>query len=112
MKHYAVFTTFFLLGVLSHLPIAAQTSIGCVQRELSDPPRVVYQCAGGIILEAEAASTMGIVGAQENGRPNDVEVTSDAILIDVSPGTGPFQIRTPHAIAAVRGTEYVVDVTG
>lgn len=98
--------------VLPSAPALAQAPGGCIQSELGDPPRIVYQCAGGIILEAEAASVLGIVATGDTQRPTDVEVTSKAVLIEVAPGSGPFQIRTPHAIAAVRGTEYVVDVTG
>ncbi|MEM9105955.1 MAG: FecR domain-containing protein, partial [Pseudomonadota bacterium] len=40
-----------------------------------------------------------------------VRVLSDAVLIEVAPDSGDFQIQTPHAIAAVRGTVYVVDVS-
>ena len=90
---------------------AAQTSAGCVKGDLGNPPRIVYQCQGGVILEAEAAAAMGIVESGPNDRPTDVRVLSDAVLIEVAPDSGAFQIRTPHAIAAVRGTVYVVDVS-
>lgn len=112
MKKYVYSMMISLLTVLQPLPLAAQTASGCEQSELGDPPRVVYRCAGGVVLEAEAASALGIVATGTNNRPSDVEVNSNAVLIDVAPGSGPFQIRTPHAIAAVRGTEYVVDVAG
>ena len=111
MKYYAVLAIFVLLAGALPLPTMAQTQTECAQSELGDPPRIVYRCAGGIVLEAEAAAVLGIVNSGGDNRPNDVELTSDAILIDVAPASGPFQIRTPHAIAAVRGTEYIVDVT-
>lgn len=101
-----------LPGALISQPASAQTPGGCIASEIGDPPRTVFQCAGGIVLEAEAATLLGIAATGDDQRPTGAEVTGKAVLIQVTPGSGPFQIRTPHAIAAVRGTEYVVDVTG
>lgn len=111
MKKFALFTVCSLLTCLATQPLTAQTLSGCSKTELQDPPRSVYQCAGGITLEAEAATALGIVERQADDRPTDVEVSTDGLYIEVVPGSGPFQIQTPHAIAAVRGTVYVVDVT-
>ncbi len=93
------------------LSALAQQASGCSRSELSDPPRVVYQCANGLILEAEAAAMLHIDTTGAQARPESVELTKDGLLIEVEPGSGPFQILTPHAIAAVRGTIYIVDVT-
>jgi len=111
MKYSLIFTMCSLLTVLAANPTAAQTLSGCTRATLSDPPRIVYRCAGGVTLEAEAATALGISERQTDGRPADVEVSSDGVYIEVAPGSGPFQIRTPHAIAAVRGTVYLVDVS-
>ena len=111
MQTSAFVTIFTLFVVMLPLPTLAQTNAGCVKDELGNPPRIVYQCQGGVILEAEAAAVMGFVEFGQNERPTDVRVLSDAVLIEVTPDSGAFQIRTPHAIAAVRGTVYVVDVT-
>ena len=111
MKKLAIFTICFLLTPLAVQPLAAQTLSGCSKTDLQDPPRSVYQCAGGVTLEAEAATALGIVEREADNRPTDVELSSDGLYIEVTPGSGPFQIQTPHAIAAVRGTVYVVDVT-
>ena len=112
MQNYITFTILSLLIALLPQTVAAQTSIGCARSDLGDPPRIVYRCAGGVTLEAEAAAALGIVATEADDRPTEVEISSDAVLIEVAPGSGPFQIRTPHAIAAVRGTVYAVDVTG
>jgi len=111
MQNYVVFMMLSVLVALSPQTVAAQTSTGCARSDLGDPPRIVYQCAGGVLLEAEAAAVLGIVETEADDRPTEVEISSDAVLIEVAPGSGPFQIRTPHAIAAVRGTVYAVDVT-
>ncbi|MEM1074182.1 MAG: FecR family protein [Pseudomonadota bacterium] len=47
----------------------------------------------------------------DDAAPRIIEVEGGAILINVTPGNAPTQIRTPHAIATVRGTSYVVDAT-
>lgn len=104
-------TIFSLLVVMLPHSAAAQTNAGCVKDDLGNPPRIVYQCQGGVILEAEAAAAMGFIEFGQNDRPTDVRVLSDAVLIEVTPDSGAFQIRTPHAIAAVRGTVYIVDVS-
>ncbi|WP_305989162.1 FecR family protein [Roseibium sp. MMSF_3544] len=110
MKNFIVFAMFTLLVTFASGSGSAQTLVGCTSTNLGDPPRVVYQCAGGVVLEAEAAAALGVLANGPNERPTDVEVSSDAVLIEIAPGSGPFQIRTPHAIAAVRGTVYAVDV--
>lgn len=88
---------------------SAQNIAGCVESQAVDPPRTIYQCANGLVLESEVAAALELnAGA---GQPQVVRVENDAVLIQLPPGGGPFEIRTPHAIAAVRGTEYIVDVT-
>jgi len=111
MKKQTILAFCALFATLTTSPLAAQTLSGCNKTELQDPPRIVFKCAGGITLEAEAATALGIVERQPDDRPSDVEVSNDGLYIEVTPGSGPFQIQTPHAIAAVRGTVYVVDVT-
>lgn len=96
-------------GVLFHASLAfGQQLPGCALVQRDDPPRSVHDC-GGLIIEAEAAAALRPAGAG-NVAPDAVEVEGGAVLIDIEPGRGPFQILTPHAIASVRGTVYAVDV--
>lgn len=90
------------------LPIAAaaQTLPGCEARRASDPPRTVVDC-GGTILEWEAAAAIGIV---PRGRGGTVLLEEGAALVETAAGGHDFQIRTPHAIASVRGTLFAVEV--
>ncbi|UES56211.1 iron dicitrate transport regulator FecR [Roseibium aggregatum] len=105
-----------LAGTLIGLMLAASSTAmaqnvnGCERTQVQDPPRTVFQCANGLVIEAEAASAFNIDTAAGATRPEDVDLETDALLIEVEPGSGPFQVRTPHAIAAVRGTIYAVDV--
>ncbi len=112
MRNCVIIAMLSLLVALSPQTLVAQDSAGCTRDDLGDPPRIIYQCSGGIVLEAEAAAALGFLARDANDRPTEVEISSDALLIEVAPGSGPFQIRTPHAIAAVRGTVFAVDVTG
>ena len=77
----------------------AQTD-GCTETRLDDPPRQAWDC-GGLLIEAEAGLAFG---------PGAVTAEEGAVLAEVPPGSGDFQIQTPHAIASVRGTVFVVDV--
>lgn len=90
---------------------SAQQLQGCEVAEASDPPRSVFRCEGGLVIEAEAASALRLVVSRPSGAPQRIEVRGRGVLVDVPPGQGRFQILTPHAIASVRGTVYAVDVS-
>lgn len=92
-------------------PASAQQVNDCDMVERPDPARIVYECENGLVFEAEAAARFEIEPNAALPRPETIRVDEDALLIDVEPGSGSFQILTPHAIAAVRGTLFVVDVT-
>lgn len=110
MRKDVILAILSFLIILSPPSALAQTLAGCSAANVGNPDRVVYRCAGGIVLEAEAAAALGVLAAASDGRPTEVEMSADAVLIEITPGSGPFQIRTPQAIAAVRGTVYAVDV--
>jgi hypothetical protein len=90
-------------------PAGAQT--GCTVATLTDPPREVLRCRGGLKVEAEPATHYRLLDRAAGDAPTAAEVTGRALLIDMQPGRrGGFQILTPHATASVRGTIYAVDV--
>jgi hypothetical protein len=93
------------LSVLVAAPAQSQSIAGCQITALTDPPREVLRCGSGLKIEAERGAQYRLVDQ------NRLEVTSRAVLVDVTPGRrGGFQVLTPHAIASVRGTLYAVDV--
>lgn len=104
-----VFAALAGLGILS--PSQAQVPPNCEATSASDPDRQVLTCAFGVIIEMEVAARMGFVDAAADATPDIIELNDGAALIEAEPGAARPQIRTPHAIAAVRGTVYVVDVT-
>jgi hypothetical protein len=91
----------------------AQTA-GCTTATLTDPPGDLLTCSDGLVVRSEAGSLYRLVDRNRDGRPEQAELTGRGLLIEVAPGPGrrsQFQIRTPHAIASVRGTIWAVDVT-
>lgn len=88
----------------------AEDRSGCVERALTDPPRAVIDC-DGLLIEAEAFGAEFGALPQQGEAGTTLEISGRAVLIEVTPGTEPFQILTPQAIASVRGTRFVVDAT-
>lgn len=94
-----------ITGFLLATPLVAQVPDNCSVETLSDPDRQVYSCSGGFVIEAEAGTKIGF-----SGPDGSIEVDSGAVLIEVEKRENAAQIRTPQAIAAVRGTVYAVQV--
>ncbi|GFE50805.1 hypothetical protein So717_25580 [Roseobacter cerasinus] len=90
----------------------SQRPANCEIATVQDPERQVLSCAFGVTIELDAAAQMGFLGVTDGGAPDVIELDSGAVLLEVAPGEARPQIRTPHAIAAVRGTIYVVEVEG
>src|SRR5712675_1632850 len=94
----AIFASLFLVtGVATAQPAA---NMGC---SLENPTSTVQtlRCGGGVTIVAE------------NGRVDSVELSSKALLLEVpkKAGGNRFEVMTPQAIAAVRGTKWAVDTT-
>ncbi|MDU9005551.1 FecR family protein [Sedimentitalea todarodis] len=87
----------------------AQMPENCALTAVSDSDRYVLKCAGNLVIEMDAATKLGIANGRD-GLAERVTLTGGTVLIDVEPGGAAPQIRTPHAIAAVRGTVYAVDI--
>lgn len=98
-----------LLVATGFLAQPLQAAEPCVWKEVPDPERDVITCGTVLVVEREAKATIIIEERAEGGPPSMIEVENGAILIEVQSGALPTAIRTPHAIAAVRGTTYIVD---
>lgn len=86
--------------------------LGCrLADSTTGPSRQILRCQSGVTVEAETAADVHVVDQAGKGTPDGARVEKGAALIDVPPHyPGGFQILTPRAIAAVRGTSWVVDV--
>jgi ferric-dicitrate binding protein FerR (iron transport regulator) len=93
---------------------ALAQGIGCVLQTAAGSQRQILRCRDGLTIEAEAGATYNLVDRNRDSRPDGVNLQSRAIFIDVPTQSARrgFQIMTPQAIAAVRGTQWAVDVSG
>lgn len=88
----------------------AQTNpSGCALQPVGGTSRQLLRCQGGLSIVAEAGARYTLVDRNGDGRADAVRLQSKALLLDLPTGSG-FQVSTPQAIAAVRGTKWAVDV--
>lgn len=94
------------------LPMGAQAQgIGCIlQADASR--RQVLHCRDGLTITAEEGADLSLVDDNRDGRPEAATVNRGAVFVDAParPGRRGFRILTPQAVAAVRGTQWAVDV--
>jgi len=92
--------------------VSAQTA-GCVLAADHHGPDKILRCGGQLTIHSAAQTQYRLTGQQGNEPPTGVELDSGAVMIEFVPGEARrnFQILTPHAIAAVRGTRWAVEVT-
>jgi hypothetical protein len=89
---------------------AQPASMGCATESPANAPQTL-RCEGGVIIIAENGARFTLQDRDGNGRVDSVELSSKALLLDVpkKQGGNRFQVTTPQAIAAVRGTKWAVD---
>lgn len=101
------------LALLAAGNAAAQAR--CTEETRFDPPLRVLRCTDGLVLETEQGSGLRPIDRDGDGHLEAAEIGGRGVLVTLPPGPrvrrDGFQILTPHAIAAVRGTVYAVDVT-
>lgn len=103
-------TALLLVALVNAAPLSAQDQATCTRAAGSDgPARQVFTCGDALSFEREPSASLRIFERPDSPAPRTIEVQGGAILIDVTPGSPPTQIRTPQAIATVRGTTYIVD---
>ncbi|PDT03791.1 hypothetical protein CO666_14015 [Rhizobium chutanense] len=105
-----LFAGAFAVGLFPEGAALAQ-SAGCtMSREAGG--RQVFSCPGGVKVTAEAGASFRLADRNGDGSPDSASLRRKAILVDVdsSQHAGGFQVVTPQAIAAVRGTQWAVDV--
>ena len=90
-----------LLLALTGSQASAQQIPGCTSSSEANPPRTVFRCSGGLIIEAEASASFSVSGPRSGGMISAIELKSRGILVELTRRRR-FQILTPHAIAAVR----------
>jgi len=85
-------------------------NMGC-SSENSTHATQTLRCEGGMTIVAEDGARYTLQDRDRNGRVDSAKLSSKALLLEVpkKPGGNKFQVITPQAIAAVRGTKWAVD---
>jgi len=96
---------------LSNAAIAQQANVSCSPAGQTNGAETL-NCEGGLTIVAENGAQYTLLDANHDGRIDSVELTSKALLLEVQRKSigRKFQVNTPQAIAAVRGTRWAVDV--
>ena len=92
--------------------LAQATSGGCSLQYVELPPREVIRCENGITIIAERSARFTLLDRNRNGSADAANLVGKALLFDVPSASRSdgFEVITPQAIAAVRGTKWAVDV--
>ena len=99
-------------AVLATAAFAQSGGGGCQAEEMQDPPRTALTCPNGVRIVAEADTTFELQDRSSAAGPEAVTLDAKALLLEAPAGAveGGFEVITPQAIAAVRGTKWAVDV--
>lgn len=92
----------------------AQQPAGCSLQPVSGKTLQTLHCGRGVTVTAEYGASFQLLDRNGDGRIDGAKLDSKAILLDVDGARvkGGFQVVTPQAIAAVRGTRWAVDNGG
>jgi hypothetical protein len=76
------------------------------------PAEEILRCGDSLTIHSAANTKYQVTGQTNQGPPAAARLESGALLIEFTPSDRRknFQILTPHAIAAVRGTRWAVEV--
>lgn len=109
----AAFMSAIVLSAFGTMAVFAQSGPGGCQTEVLDnPPRTALTCPNGVSIVAEEGTIFSLADRTDAVGPEAVRLDGRALLLEMPPGAveGGFEVVTPQAIAAVRGTKWAVDV--
>lgn len=89
---------------------AQPATMGCSSEQLPNAAQTLH-CRGGVTIVAENGAAFRLQSHNRNGDVGSVDLQSGALLVDAPKqrGKSRFEVTTPQAIAAVRGTKWAVD---
>lgn len=90
---------------------AQPATMGCTSAQGPNATQIL-RCRGGVTIVAEDGARFTLQSHNRNGDVDSVDLQSKALLVDAPKQRGKrrFEVTTPQAIAAVRGTKWAVDV--
>jgi len=104
---------------LTAIPLAAWLMLAAPGASLAQPsgcslvedphnaPEKILRCGDELSVRIARGTRYKLITREGQPLPSGAELDSGALMIE---GEKPFQILTPHAIAAVRGTKWAVEV--
>ena len=89
---------------------AQPATMGCSSEQPANAAQTLH-CRGGLTIVVENGATYTLQSHSGNGNVDSVDLQSKALLVDAPKQRGKdrFEVTTPQAIAAVRGTKWAVD---
>jgi ferric-dicitrate binding protein FerR (iron transport regulator) len=101
--------TWWLLGLTA--ASAQQPAVGGCSSERAINGAQTLRCAGGGTIVAEDGAQYALRDRDRDGEVDSVNLGSKALLLEAPKQRGGrrFEVITPQAIAAVRGTRWAVD---
>jgi hypothetical protein len=89
---------------------AQPTPAGCSSNHPANAPQTLH-CPGDLTIVAEDGAKFTLQSLDKKGSVDSANLQSKALLVDAPRQRGKrrFQVTTPQAIAAVRGTKWAVD---
>jgi hypothetical protein len=113
MRKFAFVTCVAILYSFIGIDAASsqQGALGCAS-QIAQNSSQVLRCRGGVTIVAEDGARFTLRDRDHNGTVDAVNLQSKAVLIDDGKQKGKtrFEVTTPQAIAAVRGTKWAIDV--
>jgi ferric-dicitrate binding protein FerR (iron transport regulator) len=101
-------------ALLFAVPATAQPAkSGCTSTPTAQGTQTL-KCEAAITIVAESGARFELRDRNRDGQVDSVELSSKALLLEVPKKSGRtrFEVVTPQAIAAVRGTRWAVDAEG
>jgi hypothetical protein len=80
--------------------------------DVRNPPERILRCDDTLVVRATRDASYRLPDQPEAQQPDVLQLDRGAVMVEFHPSRAhpSFQIHTPYAIAAVRGTHWVIDV--
>ena len=101
------------LALFAGPALAQPAKLGCTSAPAAQGTQTLH-CETAITIVAESGAKFELRDRNRDGHVDSVELSNKALLLEVpkKPGRARFDVVTPQAIAAVRGTKWTVDAEG
>ena len=110
MPARAAIVVFASLGFFPGTALAQPANLGCTSTPTSFGSQTL-RCPTAITIVSESGAKFELRDRNRDGHVDSVDLSNRALLLEVpkQPGRSKFDVVTPQAIAAVRGTKWAVD---